>query len=613
MRPSFPSAIRHPPSAIALVFLFLLLASWRRWTSLIADSGREMDLPRRLLEGEWLYRDVHYLYPPLSPHLNALLYRLFGAHLDVLQASGVICAALIIALCYRIAQRILPPAEAAAATIAVIVVCVFKPAGNLISPYAFAALHGTILALGALLVTLRYAENRRRRELLLAGILIGLAAVTKQEFALAAAVTLAAALLYLHRANIKPLIAGLSLAAAPALAIALPVYALLMRRIGWETLVEDCHLFYTHLPASLALYNSQRTGLDHPLSSLLQMLGAAAVSAALVSAIIGLSVLSAGWKRGGGLSSEARRMLRWAGLVFALAVPGALLLGWAAQGRWDGSPLRALPLLLLGLMVIAWRRAAADARHSSAATVSPTISPSLFIIAVYSLAVLARVALRVPSGGAFGGFFLPTALILIYYLMARALPQAIGDWARDADAARRARALSQALIAATLLVTATVFAARYRTNYSFEIRAPRGHLFATQFVGRAASAALAFIADHTAPGEEIAVLPEGTDLAFLSNRRAELRHQILIPGLMSARDEQAAIAHLRTARVRYLLIVNRPMREFGAEAFGRDYYQALGEWIDEHYQLVKVCGPEREAGLEIGDPRFFIKILARKD
>jgi hypothetical protein len=55
IRQKLRSAIRDPRSAIPLSFLALLIISWQRWTSTIADSGREMDLPGRLLQGEWLY------------------------------------------------------------------------------------------------------------------------------------------------------------------------------------------------------------------------------------------------------------------------------------------------------------------------------------------------------------------------------------------------------------------------------------------------------------------------------------------------------------------------------------------------------------------------------
>src|SRR5262245_30297555 len=386
------SAIRNPQSAIVLVFAAMLVVSWRRWISPVTDSGREMDLPLRLMNGELLYRDVYYLYPPFSPYFHSFLYRIFGAHLDVLQMAGAICAVLVVWMCYRIARRLMTPSESTLAVIALILFCVFKPAGNLIWPYAFAALYGMVFALGALLFALRYSENEKRRELIAAGVLIGLAMITKQEFALAGAITATAAVVWLRRTDFKRLATDLALAAAPALSIAAPVYIALFAFVGWKVIVEDSHLFYTHLPASLIFYNSQRTGLDRPLFSFVQMIGAAAVGVALLSAIALLS------DRGSRRIWRAQRV--WIALSGSLLV--ALVIRLIAGAQWDGSPLRALPFLSLAMIVIGWRRR----KHNAAS------GGALFITAVYSLAVLARVAVRVPSGGAFGGFFLPTSLVL---------------------------------------------------------------------------------------------------------------------------------------------------------------------------------------------------------
>ncbi|MGE0127719.1 MAG: glycosyltransferase family 39 protein [Blastocatellales bacterium] len=589
---SLQSAIRNPQSAIALVFIAMLLVSWRRWTSPIADSGREMDLPLRLLNGELLYRDAHYIYPPFSPYFNSALYRIFGAHLDVLQASGIVCAVLIAFLCYRIARRLLGPAESALATVAVVLLCVFKPAGNLISPYAYAALHGMIFALGALLLTLRYAETGRRRELIAAGVLIGLAAITKQEFALAGAITVAAAVAHLHRTNFKKLAADLSFAAAPALLIALPVYAALLKFIGWKIIVEDCHLFYTHLPASLVFYNSHRTGFDRPLFSLMQMAGAAAAGIAAMSGVVLLG-------------DRTRKIFRWVGAAFVLSLIAVFAIRWLAGKQWDGSPVRALPLLLIAILIVEWRRKNREQGSEPG-------SPALFIVAAYSVAILARVALRVPSGGAFGGFFLPTSLILFCWLFTRGLPTLVERWTGQELSnlsGRRLRIVAFGLLAVTLFATAIVYGARYRKNFSYEIVAERGRLFAPKGSGQAIDEALRFIESSTRPGESIAVFPEGSDLAFLTGRRMPLRHQILIPGLMSEEDERTAIEKLRREPIRYVFVVNRPMREFGAEAFGRDFYTKLGAWVDEHYRLVKVCGASRDERLQIGAPVFFIKIF----
>ncbi len=588
----FHSAFRIPHSALLLTFASLLIISWQRWTSTIADSGRELDLPWRLWQGELLYRDVHYLYPPLAPYFNALLFRLFGPQLGVLQTSGVLCSLLLVWLCYRIARRLLTPSESAQAVGFVIVLCVFKPAGNLISPYSYAALYALLFALGALLCTLRYVENRRTRELYLAGLLIGLAAITKQEFALAAAATVVISVFFLHRGQWRQSWLALCYALIPALAVAVPVYALLLYRFGWQTLVDDCHLFYTHLPAPLVFYNAQRSGLAEPFASLLQMLGGAAVCLAAVSLIVWLSL----WRQASPTGSQP--LQRKALFVLLAAAIGVWLLAMVSQGRWDGSPLRALPLLLLAIIIYEWRQ------RSSA---------SRFIIAVYSLAVLARVALRVPSGGSFGGFFLPTSLILIYHSLMCALPQALERRTQQAALAGRARVIGQVMLGLLLVVSTLVFSVRYRRNYSFAVETPRGRLFTTQAIGPAYRDALAFLQTQTQPGEAVAIFPEGSDLAFLTGRQMPLRHQIFIPGLMSATDEEHAIKLLRELPIRYVLIVNRPMREFGAEAFGRDFYTRLGAAIEEQYQLIKVCGAVTETNPAIGAPQFFIKILARKD
>ena len=612
----YRAVLDNPQFAIIVVFIVMLLVSWRRWTSAIADSGREMDLPLRLLNGELLYRDVYYLYLPLSPYLNSLLYRLFGVHLDVLLTSGIICSALIVALSYRIARRILSPSEATLATLVIIVLCVFKPTGNLISPYAFAALHGTVLSLGILLLMLRYAvpgvqngvnaknssfdsradstngsesEVRSRAPLFWSGILLGLAAITKVEFVLTGAVTIIATLVYLHRKRYGRLLTDLSFAALPSAVIALPVYALFFYLVDWRTLVEDCHIFYTHLPASLIYYNSLRTGLDRPLFSFLQMVGASAVGVAAMSII----VLS---------SDRERRMLHQAGVVLALSLLVVVMIRLVVGIQWDGSPLRAMPLLLLTFILYEWRRGSFEAKKTTEWT-------CLFIISIYSLVVLARVLGRVPSGGAFGSFFLPTSMILFCYLFLRFLPQALVRWTSDQFAAKRAQRLSKILFTVVAIATVPIYAVRYRKTFSYEVTAERGHLFEPGLPGRAIDDALNFMRTETKPSEAVAVLPEGSDLTFLTGRRMPLRHQMLIPGLMSEKDEQEAMTTLQRERVRYVLIINRPMLEFGLEAFGRDFYTILGRWLDDHYRIVKVFGESSDPNQQIGDPKFFIKVL----
>ena len=92
-----------------------------------------------------------------------------------------------------------------------------------------------------------------------------------------------------------------------------------------------------------------------------------------------------------------------------------------------------------------------------------------------------------------------------------------------------------------------------------------------------------------------------------------LREQIALPGFLDEVGEQAELARLEARRVSYVLIVNRPMTEFGATAFGRDFFPQMGAWIAAHYRVTRVCGAPDEPSIAIGDPRFFVKILERID
>ena len=182
---------------------------------------------------------------------------------------------------------------------------------------------------------------------------------------------------------------------------------------------------------------------------------------------------------------------------------------------------------------------------------------------------------------------------------------------RDPSAGRRVYRIGLGLFLTMLLATLVVFGIRYRKNFSYELTAPRGHLFLPQSSGPVIAEALQFLETETRPGESIAILPEGSDLAFLIGRRMPLRHQIFIPGLMRPEDEQAAIARLRDDRIRFVLVLNRPMREFGAERFGRDFYPALGRAIETDYRPLRTFGAAGDPAPEIGHPKFFIRIWER--
>ena len=574
---------------LAASYAFGLAVSWQRWGNPLIDTGREMNLPLRLAGGEMLYSDVRHIYGPLSPWLHAGLFRMFGPSLDVLYADGIVTAATILALMYWLGRQIMSPASAGAATLITTWLCAFKPAGNYILPYSYNALHAValgLITLAILISALKRPRNATGARFVLAGLIAGLAMLAKTETGLAAlAAGIAAAFLAPYPDGRR----GVLLAAVfflAAMCLTLAVYVPIAAAVGWSTLVLDSWLLFYNVPPELAYFNGWISGFDDPLKSLRRML-IAAVKLGVVAVIVGTSSsIIAG-------SAPVRRASSVLGTVAAVVV-----VMWATTGLdLDKGFFLAMPFLLVGVLLTSvrriWSRRPARLRVRTAL---------LIVFALYGLASLARMILHVRSGGAYGSYLLPVSVLVFTYLCTYPFPRLFGD----ASTRRVARVVTLALIVGSSAATAGILAYRYRTRITAAISTPRGTMFAEPDVGQAWNEALAFIDAHTRPDDAIAILPEGTSLNFLSDRKNPLRNEITIPGVLDAAAESSAIQQLQDAGTRFIFITNRPTSEFGRTAFGRDYCQRLMRWIEANYITCATFGPVKKANLKIGDPPFFI-------
>jgi hypothetical protein len=124
--------------------------------------------------------------------------------------------------------------------------------------------------------------------------------------------------------------------------------------------------------------------------------------------------------------------------------------------------------------------------------------------------------------------------------------------------------------------------------------------------------AIEFINRETAPGDRVAVMPEGTSLNFFTDRPNPLREEITTPGFLDQEGEVRAIKRLIESNTRLVLVTNRPTPEFGPSVFGRDYCQELMRWVEENFEAVAVFGPDHNPDLQIGDKTFFIRAYRRK-
>lgn len=620
----------------AVSFVIGLAASWDRWGNPLVDCGREMNQPLRLARGEMLYSEVRHIYGPLSPYINAALYRVFGASLGVLYADGIVTAIIILGLVYWLSRRLMGPAASTAATLSVMWLCAFKQAGNYFLPYSYSALHGCALGLATLALLVRFLEMRgdeatraledsgvrvststtRRASILLvlAGTTTGLATLAKTEMGLAALCAgVIAVVLSCYPNTRRTPILGLMFM-APITLLVLGIYGYIGSIVGWRALAEDSFLFLSHLPAELVYFNKRVSGFDRPLQSMIQMLGAAVRLASLAVTIAAISLLLTRRRNvlaparvpigdltvsDAGLASYGQI---W--LLLTASVLVFVLIPFAGSLAWQSGPYLAMPVLVLGLLGIEFARH----RKQLSKGVFSTKTVVLITVLVYALASLARVILRVRSGGAYSSYLLPVSIIVFTY----AWVHPFAELFRDSRTRTIARNIAVGLILADALLTAGLLSYRYRDKNTFSLKTDKGTMIAIPDLGQSMDEAINFIKRETNPGDPVVVMPEGSSLNFFTDRVNPLREDITTPGYLDLEGEQRAINQLKQSNTKFVLVTNRATSEFGPKVFGRDYCQVLMQWIDENFEECGIFGPDHDPKLQIGDKMFFIRAYRKR-
>ncbi len=594
-------SIRNPQSAIVVLFVVTLAASWQRWTQPLIDHGREMNLPARILAGERLYSDVQFLYGPFAPYFNALLYRVFGIHLSTLKTAGAVCAILILLMIYRLARALMSEWESLLVAGLALVLCAVKSTGNYIQPYAYAALYGLTFALGSLVATVNYIRRKGGvSPLLLAGALAGLSLISKPEIALAGLAAGLAALIVESLAERKPPWRDAASFFAPMVVIAVAAYAVILSRTPLRVLLEDNHVLFTAMPPQLIYFNRRVSGLGEWPSSLSFSLAGIGVFALWVGICAVLGAIASRKQ------AEWRGVLR-AGLIIACA--GAILRAVAigfSKASGNVSPFASSVFILpasIGLLI----------RNHLSISPFPRLRVSqssriLLVITVFSLVAVLRVILNVSTTGPYAPFYLPGTIIVFLYLLFRVAPDLLTKSDPIRANIRRAAMVMVALMVVGVGVNSTI---RFRRDNTFAVSSARGNFLTVPEIGEPLQAAIRYVEERTRPDDYLLAAPQATTINFLAARRYPLREEIIHPGFLAGEKELDAIERIKARKTPLILVVNIDTAEFGERAFGVDYNAGLMRWIDENYRLAARFDSANSRNAKLGDKPFFILAYER--
>jgi hypothetical protein len=564
-RSSVTTVARYGPVlVVALAFLHAVMVGWLKWGNVLVDGGRELELPRRLLAGEHLYRDVRYYYGPFAPILNEWLYWVFGVNVRTLVAAGLVSAVLAVAAIYRIATLLVGWPFAALTSVAFIYVCAFghltvNPSFNFALPYTYSATYGMVAALWSLFFALRFLEagpagkSRNTAAAFWSTLLAAVACLCKLETALPV-VAIHGVVLVTTALDDRERLGAYLLSLAAAVVIVASVF-------GWFAYDAGPGLWTDNLGALFnegsRVYVRSTLGTDHPGPRLLVI----AVSVLILGLTLVLAYVTEQQVRKAPTRVIARTLLATCALVTAVLYSRVPL----------QFQLAALPVVATAAIVLLLK---AYANRSDEER--PTVMH--LTLWVFILAALSRIVLRVWAGH-YGFYLVPAGLVglsIVYFDYGR-------RWCRRRGYEGTAFCWAGSAMLVALAVSHWSVSARAYAGHVYELSTARGHMYLNSDFEVRAVAALSNV-DRAA---RLLVIPQGAGLAFFSGLRDADRMSSYLPMELSGSQADADLLRSWQAHPPDLVVwYPQDLSEFGYRAFGVDYAQRSAAWLRSHYALV---------------------------
>ncbi|HEX6781215.1 MAG TPA: hypothetical protein VF125_04205 [Solirubrobacterales bacterium] len=551
-------------AGLALIFALLAALSWRKWGVPSIDSGHELTVAAAIAEGGEPYRDIRYFYGPLGVYPLAGAFTVFGTGFTTAFAFGLCQAAAIVGVFYALARQLLRVLPAFLAAAVVMAIGFSGTAFNFVLPHTSSATLGILFTLLTLLALCRGS-------LVLAGLAIGCACLTRPEFA--AVATLAAAAFLVGEARqhgAGRALRDLPRLALPALLVAVPVLAWLAADAGTANLFTE-NLWPVDFLRVGGL-SSQQAWAPLDLESFASTLARAAVYGGLLAAAIGTAVLfSRAESRG------ARIRALWPlPAVLAILVIGDLAM--RSLSVWpharDGVQYETTHLLIgmSWLPALGFAAAAVVAVRFLRKGSPPLTSSWGFDLALVALA--AALGVRAYDAFTLEASYAPYYAAPLVLLLALLHDRLAARWPQ-------ARAVSYAALAAVAVgLAAYAQVGLYRDNDA-TVETPRGSFVTTAAAAPGLQATIEFVDSHTAPGEPLLAVPSDAGINFMSGRPPALYNPMFLPGLLDTRaDELEAIAALDAKHVRYAVVSERRFDGYGSSYFGTDYNRLLAARIE---------------------------------
>ncbi len=576
--------------------VLMAVISWQKWQDLIVDFGQQVYVPWQLSEGQVLYRDIFYIYGPLSAYVHALLFKIFGPGILVIAWFNI---GLIVGLTIILYQLFRDLSDARTANficltfLGVFAFGQYKLGGNynFVCAYVYELSHGVFLSFLALLQFKKYLDRPAPKNLGILGLLTGLVFLTKPEVFLALSVSLAAGLgltwyfkiKTVDRKSLALFLGGLML---PGL-VFIVYFSFHMPVAESVKSIVGPYLFLLNSDLrALPLYK-WIMGINDPWTNLSKML--------LYFLVFSLSLFLI-YLVNRALNKSIQKYLLGFSVTACLLIAYAILsipnVPWLSLGR-------PLPLMMMVLGTFLLIRIFRNRSEPLPQTLGQ------FVLVVFALVLLLKIFLNAHIYHYGFALALPGTLILVAFLVYE-LPLRLQPLL---GSSRFYRSIMMTLVLVFVgyhaWFTSRIYELKnYPVSEGRDLVIDYNRDFNSR--GEVMNLALNYIDKNFQPEAGFATFPDGIMLNYLARRKNPIADITLNPGVWVLVGDKAVLERLEKASPPYIVYIDREFPYFGYNHFGKDFAQKIHAWIQTHYSIQAQIG-----ATPFTDKGFGIQILKR--
>jgi hypothetical protein len=223
-----------------------------------------------------------------------------------------------------------------------------------------------------------------------------------------------------------------------------------------------------------------------------------------------------------------------------------------------------------------------------------------------SLAGIRVMMEMLPTSGSYAVFFNGATFLVFVLVIARMA----GSGGRALDAKRRDLLVGCMLSAEVILLVIALWPPRdvlttpLKTDFGTIYTEPDRAVLFPQIVS--------FMKTHTRNGKDILVVPESPSLYFFSGLESPTHWYEVQPGVLDPKQEFEFIKEVEASGVKYVLLCNRHVDEFGVAPFGIGYDQSIYKWIMSHHTKIAQFGPRADLPHAATYQPYVMEVYERK-